>query len=182
MAEISTIARPYAEALFAAAKESEHPETAHEVESILSILSTASEDPLVKVILDDPKVSDQEVVKILREVLPNRIPSEAEEFLKLVVGNGKFSAISEIARQYGLLLDKARGEAEVVIESPFPLNEKQLEELVASLGKKFPGLTLKPTVVLDKSLIGGVRVSVGDQVLDGTVKTRLAEMQAALTR
>ena len=102
--------------------------------------------------------------------------------MRLVIENDKVDAIPEIRKQFGLLVDKARGEAEVIIETPFPLEDVQLNDLLTALSRKFNGLKLKPRVVIDESLIGGVRVSVGDQVLDGTVKTRLAEMQVALTR
>ncbi len=182
MAEISTIARPYAEALFESTRDSKDQTLADQLKALLCTLKTVSIDPQVVEVEGDPNATNENLFGLLRGTLPEEIPAEADRFLRLVVENGKVDAIPEIQRQFNLLVDKARGEAEVVIESPFPLTEAQLDDFLAALSKKFNGLKLRPTVVLDKSLIGGVRVSVGDQVLDGTVKSRLAEMQVALTR
>ncbi|MBQ8829195.1 MAG: F0F1 ATP synthase subunit delta [Burkholderiaceae bacterium] len=182
MAEISTIARPYAEALFAATKDSEDSALADKLELVLDSLEQVCTNSLVVEVERDPKATNADVYALLRNMLPHEIPSEADCFLRLVIENDKVDAIPEIRKQFGLLVDKARGEAEVIIETPFPLEDVQLNDLLTALSRKFNGLKLKPRVVIDESLIGGVRVSVGDQVLDGTVKTRLAEMQVALTR
>ncbi|MFX5521556.1 F0F1 ATP synthase subunit delta, partial [Acinetobacter baumannii] len=72
------------------------------------------------------------------------------------------------------------GSADVEITSAFPLDGAPLTDLIASLERKF-GRKLVPTVTVDPSLIGGVRVKVGDEVLDTSVRARLAAMQAALT-
>ena len=114
-------------------------------------------------------------------LLGKGVPEEIQNLLKLVIENGRLEAIPQISSQFHQLLNQERKEAEVLIETPFPLNDKQLADLVKALARKFPGLKLLPKVILDKSLIGGVRVSVGDKVLDGTVKARLDEMQVALT-
>ena len=114
-------------------------------------------------------------------MLPKEIPSEAIRLLKLLIENGRLEALPSITEQFKNLLHQDRSEAEVLIETPFPLSQEEVDSLVKALGKKFPGLKLLPKIEIDKSLIGGVKVSVGDKVLDGTVKARLAEMHAALT-
>jgi F-type H+-transporting ATPase subunit delta len=90
------------------------------------------------------------------------------------------AVLSEVAKQFRQRKNAAEGAADCLIESAFPLADGQLDELLWGLSRKF-GLKLKPEVKVDPELIGGVRVTVGDHVLDGTVKARLAEMQAALT-
>ena len=80
----------------------------------------------------------------------------------------------------GDLKNRAEGVADCLIESAFPLSDAQVAELVASLTKKF-GHKLKPEVRVNADLIGGVRATVGDQVLDGSVRARLSDMQTALT-
>ncbi len=94
--------------------------------------------------------------------------------------NDRLAALPEIARQFRVLKNESEGVADCLIESAFPMSDAQVAELLAALSKKF-GLKLKPEVRVDAGLIGGVRVTVGDHVLDTSVKTRLAQMQAALT-
>ena len=114
-------------------------------------------------------------------MLDKAVPQEAENLLKLVIQNGRIEALPQITAQYRELLNHENKEADVTIETAFPLSDDQVADLIKALDKKFPGIKLLPKVVVDKDLIGGVRVIVGDKVLDGTVKARLAEMKSALT-
>lgn len=183
MAEISTIARPYAEALFQATQDSKEPAVlASRVKKCLDVLKDVVANPEVAAVVEDPKGTEAGVLSIFDDVLGKDIPAEVQEFLKLVIHNGKVQAIPEIAKKFNELLNQANGEAEVLIESAFPMTDAQVSDFLKALEKKFPGIKLLPTVVVDKSLIGGVRVKVGDQALDGTVKSRLAQLQDALTR
>jgi F-type H+-transporting ATPase subunit delta len=86
----------------------------------------------------------------------------------------------EVAVQFDELKNAREGAADALIVSAFPLEGEQLNDLVASLERKFQR-KLKATVEIDPSLIGGVRVTVGDEVLDTSVRARLASMQTALT-
>lgn len=181
MAEISTIARPYAEALLKAVKDNEDLTLADRLLSALKVLNGIIADPQVREVANDPVLTSDQVYDLINGFLGKDVPKEIQNLLKLVIENGRLDAIPQISKQFQQLLNQERKEAEVVIETPFPLSDNQLADLVKALTNKFPGLKLLPKVVLDKSLIGGVRVSVGDKVLDGTVKARLDEMQVALT-
>lgn len=181
MAEISTIARPYAEALFEAVQDSKEADLAGKISEALQTLAQVSTDGTVMELLGDPRVTKDQIFDVVNGMLGENTPAQVREFLKLVLENNKMGAVSEIADQFRRLVNQSKGEAEVVIESAFPLDDAQLQDLLAALGRKFQGLKLLPTVVIDPSLVGGVKVTVGDQVLDGTVRSRLAEMQSALT-
>jgi F-type H+-transporting ATPase subunit delta len=98
----------------------------------------------------------------------------------MLVDNHRLQLLPEIAVQFDELKNAREGAADVLIVSAFPLEGAQLDDLVGSLERKFRRL-LKPTVEVDASLIGGVRVTVGDEVLDTSVRARLASMQTALT-
>ena len=172
MAEISTIARPYAEALLKAVKESKEEGLA---QKLIPVLDTIDE------IVADPSLSSDQIYELIRGMLDKAVPQEAENLLKLVIQNGRIEALPQITAQYRELLNHENKEADVTIETAFPLSDDQVADLIKALDKKFPGIKLLPKVVVDKDLIGGVRVIVGDKVLDGTVKARLAEMQSALT-
>ena len=179
MAEISTIARPYAEALLKAVKESKEEGLAQKLIPVLDTIDEIVADPKLKELASDPSLSSDQIYELIRGMLDKAVPQEAENLLKLVIQNGRIEALPQITAQYRELLNHENKEADVTIETAFPLSDDQVADLIKALDKKFPGIKLLPKVVVDKDLIGGVIV--GDKVLDGTVKARLAEMQSALT-
>ena len=181
MAEISTIARPYAESLLKAVKESKEEGLAQKLIPVLDTIDEIVADPKLKELASDPSLSSDQIYELIRGMLDKAVPQEAENLLKLVIQNGRIEALPQITAQYRELLNHENKEADVTIETAFPLSDDQVADLIKALDKKFPGIKLLPKVVVDKDLIGGVRVIVGDKVLDGTVKARLAEMQSALT-
>lgn len=181
MAEISTIARPYAEALLKAVKDSKEEGLAQKLIPVLDTIDEIVADPKLKELASDPSLSSDQIYELIRGMLDKAVPQEAENLLKLVIQNGRIEALPQITAQYRELLNHENKEADVTIETAFPLSDDQVADLIKALDKKFPGIKLLPKVVVDKYLIGGVRVIVGDKVLDGTVKARLAEMQSALT-
>jgi F-type H+-transporting ATPase subunit delta len=128
----------------------------------------------------DPKLGKDQVLGLLTGMLKSPLPAEGGNFLRMLVENDRLTALPEIARQFRVLKNESEGVADCLIESAFPMTDAQVADLLAVLSKKF-GLKLKPEVRVDASLIGGVRVTVGDHVLDSSVKTRLGQMQAALT-
>jgi F-type H+-transporting ATPase subunit delta len=177
MAELSTIARPYAEALFAAAR------SAGTLDAWLPVtdeLAALIRHPKVAEVVADPKLGETQVIDLLAGMLKAKLPDNGRHLLQTLVDNDRLAALPEIARQFRVLKNESEGVADCLIESAFPMSDAQVAELLAVLSKKF-GLKLKPEVRVDQSLIGGVRVTVGDHVLDTSVKTRLAQMQAALT-
>jgi F-type H+-transporting ATPase subunit delta len=97
----------------------------------------------------------------------------------LLVDNNRILLLPQIAEQFEALKNKREGTALAQITSAFELTGEQVAELVSGLEKKF-GLKLKPQVTVDPALIGGVRVLVGDQVLDTSVQAQLARMRDAL--
>jgi F-type H+-transporting ATPase subunit delta len=181
MAELSTIARPYAEALFAAA--SSDKSAAGVLDQWLPVvaeLAAVAQHPEVAQVVSDPKLGAARVYELVRGLVKSPLPLAAENFLKLVVENGRLAILPEVARQFRAMKNAAEGQADCLIESALPLADEQVKDLLWSLSRKF-GLKLIPEVKVDPALIGGVRVSVGDHVLDDTVKTRLAQMHTLLT-
>jgi F-type H+-transporting ATPase subunit delta len=179
MAELSTIARPYAEALFAAAQSDTAAGALDRWQALVEELGATARHPAVVQVIGDPNLSAEQIYALLTAPLNSALPDVAQNFLKLVIANDRVAALPEIAMQFRRLKNAAEGSADCVIESAFPLSEAQVKELVWGLSRKF-GLQLKPDVKVDPELIGGVRVSVADHVLDFTVRTRLANMHAAL--
>ena len=99
---------------------------------------------------------------------------------RMIVANHRLEALPEVAVQFEALKNALEGAADVEIVSAFPLEGSLLDELVVGLERRFKR-KLKPAVSVDASLIGGVRVTVGDEVLDTSVRAQLARMQVALT-
>jgi F-type H+-transporting ATPase subunit delta len=181
MAELSTIARPYAEALFAAA--SSDRSAAGVLDQWLGVVAemaaVAGNDDVQRVV-NDPNLGSSQVYDLVRGMISSPLPIAAENFLKLVVDNGRLAALPEVARQFRAMKNAAEGLADCLIESALPMADDQVKDLLWGLSRKF-GLKLIPEVRVDPGLIGGVRVSVGDHVLDDTIRARLARMHAALT-
>lgn len=177
MAELATIARPYAEALFKASadKGADLGSTVAWVEELAAIAA----DPQLRQLADNPNVSKTQVFDLIAGVAKSALPEAARNFLRVVLENGRLDALPEVAAQFRSLVNSKSGSSDAVVFSAFPIADAALAELGASLEKRF-GRKLNLTVKPDDSLIGGVRVVVGDEVLDTSVKARLEQMKAAL--
>lgn len=177
MAELATIARPYAEALFKASadKGADLGSTVAWVEELAAIAA----DPQLRQLADNPNVSKTQVFDLIVGVAKSALPEAARNFLRVVLENGRLDALPEAAAQFRSLVNSKSGSSDAVVFSAFPIADAALAELGASLEKRF-GRKLNLTVKPDDSLIGGVRVVVGDEVLDTSVKARLEQMKAAL--
>ena len=178
MAELPTIARPYAEALFAAARAD--MSQAATWQSALDALAALVADTGVASLLSNPQISDARRFELLTGLTKQALASQIAELLKLIIENGRLAALPEVAEQFRTLINESQGVAQCIIESAFPVSSEDLASLVAALRRRFP-LNLKPEVRVDPQLIGGVRVTVGDRVLDNSVRARLRAMQAQLT-
>lgn len=174
MAEIATIARPYAEALFQAS-ESDLEATG----AWLARVADVAGDADLQAFAHSPKASAEQVIGIVGGAVAVPLPAPAVNFLTMLLENGRFSALPEIARQFRLLASARSGSSEAIVYSAFPIGEAALDGVSAALEKRF-GRKLQISVREDASLIGGVRVVVGDEVLDTSVRARLEQMKVAL--
>ena len=176
MAELATIARPYAEALFQSTKPAELASCLDQLNELAQLAAL----PEVAVLSNNPKVSADDLSKLLSGMVKTKLDGRTTSFLSLVNQNHRLEAIPEIARQFEAMKNQSEGAAEVVITSAFPLEGSALNDLLSSLKKRFGGKELRPTIQVDPALIGGVRIQVGDEVLDSSVKAQLAQMQVSL--
>lgn len=175
MAELATIARPYAEALFKATR-SDLNGAAVWVEALQEI----AKNPQLQQFSGNPKVSADQVFDVITGVTRVALPEMAKNFLRTVIANSRLSALPEIAEQFRALKNAQSGSSDALVYSAFALGDAALADLTATLEKRF-ARKLNITVQLQPELIGGVRVVVGDEVLDSSVKARLEQMKVALT-
>ena len=175
MAELATIARPYAEALFKATA-ADLNGAAVWVEALLEIAKNSQ----LQQFADNPNVTNAQVFDVIAGVAKVALPEMAQNFLRTVIENGRLNALPEIAEQFRALKNAQGGSSDAVVYSAFDLDGAALADLAATLEKRF-ARKLNVSVQLQPDLIGGIRVVVGDEVLDSSVKASLEQMKMALT-
>jgi F-type H+-transporting ATPase subunit delta len=175
MAELATIARPYAEALF----NSSQADVSGTLQWLEALAAVAGNQQLLQ-FAGNPRVTDQEIFDVTTGVARVDLNDEARNFLRTVIENGRLAALPEVATQFRALKNAQGGSSDAIVYSAFPIHAAALGEIATVLERRF-GRKLNITVQEDASLIGGIRVVVGDEVLDTSVKARLEQMKVALT-
>jgi F-type H+-transporting ATPase subunit delta len=175
MAELATIARPYAEALFKATQ-SELSATADWLDELAAVAANAQ----LLQFADNPKATHQQVFDLISGVSQQKASAVAQNFLRTVIDNGRLSVLPEVAAQYRAHVNAQSGLSDAQVYSAFDIDAATLAGIGEVLQQRF-GRKLNLTVKLAPELIGGVRVVVGDEVLDTSVKARLDQMKVALT-
>jgi F-type H+-transporting ATPase subunit delta len=175
MAELATIARPYAEALFKATSKDLNGAAVW-----VDALSAVAQNAQLQQFADSPKASTDQVFDLIAGVAKVELPDAAKNFLRTVIENGRLSALPEMATQFRALKNAQSGSSDAVVHSAFPIDGAALADLATTLEKQFKR-KLNLSVVLQPELIGSIRVVVGDEVLDTSVKARLEQMKVALT-
>eukprot|EP01136_Pigoraptor_vietnamica_P009600 Opistho-1_new@46314 len=174
MAELATIARPYAEALFKASG-SDLGGTSAWLEELAAIAANSQ----LQQFAGNPSVTVTQTFDVIAGVAKSVLPEAAKNFLRTVIDNGRLGVLPEIASQFRALKNAKSGSSDATVYSAFALEGSALADLAATLEKRF-GRKLNLRVELEPALIGGVRVVVGDEVLDTSVKARLEQMKVAL--
>ena len=179
MAEIATIARPYAEALYKAVKGSAGADM-NLASNWVDELAAIAGNPQLLAFSDNPKTTSEQVHGLISGLTRTSLPVMATNFLRTVIENGRLNAMPEIANQFRALKNAQSGSSDAVVYSAFPIEPEALADVAGTLEKRF-ARKLNVSVSLQPDLIGGIRVVVGDEVLDTSVKARLEQMKVALT-
>jgi len=175
MAELATIARPYAEALFKASAK-DLAAVAIWVDELAAIAGNAQ----LQQFAANPNVSAAQVFDLFAGVAKSTLTEPAKNFLRTVIDNGRLNVLPEIAAQFRALKNALSGSSDAVVYSAFAMDAAAVADVAVTLEKRF-GRKLNVAVEIDEALIGGIRVVVGDEVLDTSVKARLEQMKVALT-
>ena len=176
MAEPSTIARPYAEAAFRLADD---VGKLAEWSATLAMLEQVADNERVRAAMADPNLSSAKVAGLFISILSGKLSGDAENFVRVMAENRRLALLGEVRAQYEALKNAREGVIEADVQSAFELTDVQLAELVSALEKR-TGRKVKAQVRLDKSLIGGVRIVMGDKVIDGSARAQLGALESAL--
>ncbi len=176
MAELTTIARPYAEAAFALAREGN---ALPAWSQMLRLASAVVADPRVARALDNPTLDSGARESLVLSICGDKLTPDGRSFVRVLIEGDRISLLPEIEAMFESLKDSADGLAKATIETAFPLQGNELTELTSALEKRF-GKKIEATVTVNPDLIGGARVTVGDTVIDSTVQEQLRAMASQL--
>lgn len=176
MAEPATIARPYAEAAFRLA---DAQGKLAEWSTALANLAAVAADARVRAAVGDPNLSAAKVAGLFIAILAGKLSGDAENFVRVLAENGRLDVVTEIRAHFEALKNEREGTVEAEVYTAFEMDPAQVADLVARL-EKSSGRKVKARVSVDKSLIGGVKVVIGDKVIDGSARAQLSALENAL--
>lgn len=176
MSDFSSIARPYAQAVFDLAKEtgrfgewSEH----------LAMLTEVVEHPDFAALIGDPRIAREQVLDIVLEITGDMLDDQARNFVKILSHYRRLSALPLITRQYENLRAEDEGIVEAELEAAYDLSAEQQAQLTEALQSRL-GRKVRLTSQVNKDLVGGAVVRAGDWVIDGSIRARLDKLASSL--
>jgi len=176
MSELATLARPYATAIFKRAKETNATE---KWSQNLSFIKAVLSDKDISVLVDNPKLNNQQLYELISSITEGQLDSEGENLVKLLIHNKRLALSSLIAEQYEYQRAQDEGYIDVDVLSAYSFTSAAKKSFITTL-EKLLGKKVNIKVTVDASLIGGVIVRAGDRVIDGSVKGQLQHLQKAL--
>ncbi|MHB8622426.1 MAG: F0F1 ATP synthase subunit delta [Sulfuricaulis sp.] len=176
MAEIQTLARPYAEAVFSLAQSRQALPAWSEM---LAFIAAVAGDATMRRLASDPREPPGRLLDLFLDIGGPRIDAQGANFIRLLVENQRLNLLPEIVAQYEARKTEAEARVAATVVSAFPLETEQLQNLSAALQRKL-GRAVNLTLEVDKTLLGGIVIRTGDLVIDGTVRGRLADLATYL--
>jgi F-type H+-transporting ATPase subunit delta len=178
MAENVTIARPYAEAAFGIADASG---TLPAWAQALDLLAEIVTHPEVRAAIGNPRLTDEQLYGVIASLTGDAMTGDIQKFVRLLIENGRLAALPEIRDLFQELKNEREGVVDALVSTAFELNPAQTADLVADLQHRFKR-KVNPVVTVDKELIGGLQVKIGDELIDSSVRGQLAAMASVLKR
>ena len=176
---IDVIANRYAEALFQIGEEENKTENLYNELKEVSSLMTTNKD--LNNVMKSPLISKNEKIQLIDTLFDGKIDNDFKKFFKILVAKGRITSVEAIQETYKELLNEKNNILEGYVISAVPMDDEKIKELETELSKKYnKNVTLENKV--DKSIIGGVLVRLGNTEIDGTIKTRLDELKNQLSQ
>jgi F-type H+-transporting ATPase subunit delta len=176
MAEAITIARPYATAIFRLAKAKKK---LSDWSKELAFIAGVTENAQIKLLIDNPKLPSADLERALLSVFDGKLSDEAVNLVKLLVENNRLGIVADIVAAFEELKDEDEGKLEAKLTAAAKPTDAQVKALVSQLETKF-GKKVEAEVLIDPELIGGIKIVVGDTVIDASVKAQLQSLDYAL--
>lgn len=176
MSEAITIARPYAQAAFDEAQKL--ADLKGWAEALLSLAGAVCH-PEARAVITSPRVAKAQLESLMEGLLGDQAKTQLRNFIRILVDNQRLLVLPEIAATFEALRAEAEKTVNVAVDSAFELSAAQQEKIVSSLKARL-GREIKLVCKVNKELLGGVVIRAGDQVIDGSARTRLSEMANAL--
>ena len=170
--DATTIARPYADALFARAVETD---SLDQWSDMLELLATAARDPALSGLIASPKLDTSQMTDLMLDIGGNRLNAEGQNLVRLLTSNHRLSVLPDIATLYEARKAEHEGTLDVQVTSAFELMPAQEQQLADALKRKL-GREIRITSEQDPELIGGFRLSAGDMVIDGSVSGQIGKL------
>jgi len=174
--ERSTLARPYAEAVFRLAYERK---TLKQWSEMLQLAAAVTADPQVAKLIDNPRVARERFIAFFLDIGGKKFDKDAANFIRLLSENHRLALLSEIASLYELLRAQAEGRVEAEVISASAVSDTQLKNIAAALKQRL-GRDIDLSIRIDPALIGGIVIRAGDLVIDGSVQGKLRALTTHL--
>jgi F-type H+-transporting ATPase subunit delta len=178
MADFTTIARPYASAVYKLAQETSALESWGDA---LALLAAVVSDAAMIKVLDNPEIDKDKKGDMLTHVLSDKLNDQQKNLVKLMAENGRLKSLPEVAEQFEVYRADAEGKVEAEVISAYKLSPEQEKNIIAMLKKKL-GREVTLTTSIDETLIGGVLIKAGDTIIDGSMKSRLESLALTMSR
>ncbi|RTZ59427.1 MAG: F0F1 ATP synthase subunit delta [Gammaproteobacteria bacterium] len=178
MADATTIAIPYARAVFQIAEsEGKLDEWAEQ----LGLLAEIAANPEMSAVLGNPAITRDDVAALVTDIAGDALSDKAKNLIRVLAENDRITLLPELLKQFNAMKTLAENRIEAEVISARKLNAAQRKSIEEGLKRRF-GKDVSLTEKVDKSLIGGAIIRAGDLVIDGSVKGKLAKLETVVTR
>jgi len=178
MSELTTAARPYANAVYQIASQASQ---LAEWSDALALLSAIVIDETMAAKLSSPQLGKTRKGELVLAVAGDKLNTLQKNMVQLMAENNRLALLPTVAELYEEYRAEAEGHIDAVVTSAFPLTDEQSASIATALKNKM-GRDVTITATTDASLLGGVIIKAGDIIIDGSMKTRLAALASTLSR
>ena len=175
--EKTTIARPYAEAIYGRAEDTDTQDLWSDT---LGMLSTVVKAPEISGLIDNPKIPRERVLGLMLEIGSGRLNDESQNLVKILAHNDRLQVLPEIAALFDELRRERQGKIQVQVHTAYVMNKAQ-EQALAKVLKERLGGEIEISAEKDPDLIGGIMIRAGDLVIDGSVRGQLHKLANELS-
>jgi F-type H+-transporting ATPase subunit delta len=177
MSRDRVVVRRYARALFEAARDKQ---VAAQVEEELRlIVDTVKMSPEIGKFLEIPNISSSVKVEVFKQALSGTVSDLVLNTIGLLFERGRYAVLGDLLEAYVKIAGEAEGLANAVVYSVYPLSEEEQQKIAEKFGRLL-NKKIRLENIIDKSLLGGIRVRIGDRLYDGSLSGKLAQLEKTL--